>query len=65
MRSRQIWFNLTLQVFISEPYRQRPMPELYFKNVTHAKKKVIIVGADRQACLPLCILLKMAFNPSF
>src|SRR5215204_7475705 len=44
-RSRQAWFHLTLTTFIDEPYQKRPLLPLEFKDVTHAPKRVIVVGA--------------------
>jgi len=45
-RSRQqIWVNITAQVFINEPFIQRTIQPIQFKNVEHAKHKIIVVGA--------------------
>ncbi|MFT4204990.1 MAG: FAD-binding protein [Chitinophagaceae bacterium] len=44
-RGRQIWFNVTLQVFVDEPFVDRPFNELILKEVHHAKRNVVIVGA--------------------
>src|SRR5580765_2879932 len=44
-RSKQPWINLTVQAFINEPYRNRELAQLDFKDVTNRSHKVIIVGA--------------------
>ncbi len=44
-RSRTIWINLQVQAFLNEPYTNRPQRNFEWKDVTHAEKKVIIIGA--------------------
>jgi len=44
-RGKQAWVNLTAEAFINEPYQNRELPEFHFNDVTHAKRRVIIVGA--------------------
>ena len=44
-RGRQVKVNLTVQVFIDEPFnRVQPTP-LHFKDVHRSARKIIIVGA--------------------
>lgn len=44
-RSRQVFINLSIEAFINEPYHHRPLNKINFGDVTHAKKRVIIIGA--------------------
>ena len=44
-RSRQVFVNLSVEAFINEPYNYRPFNKINFGDVTHAKKRVIIIGA--------------------
>ena len=44
-RAKTIWVNLTVNAFIDEPFHQRPILPIVYKEVHHATHKVIIVGA--------------------
>jgi uncharacterized FAD-dependent dehydrogenase len=44
-RGRTVWVNLTVQAFFDEPFHERPVTEIDFKEVHAASKKVLIVGA--------------------
>jgi uncharacterized protein len=44
-RSKQPWINLTVQAFINEPFIERNIEKVTFKDVSKASKKVIIIGA--------------------
>src|SRR5258706_1840062 len=43
-RTKTIFVNLTVNAFINEPFFQRRLRQFYFKDVTHAQEKVIIIG---------------------
>ncbi|MFT3750181.1 MAG: FAD-dependent oxidoreductase [Agriterribacter sp.] len=62
-RSRQVWINLTLQVFINEPCQRREIYELQFKNVAQAEKKVIIVGAGPAGLFAALHLIENGIQP--
>jgi uncharacterized FAD-dependent dehydrogenase len=44
-RSRTVWINLMVKAFLNEPFENRPLRNFDWKDVTHANRKVIIVGA--------------------
>ncbi len=63
-RSRhQIWFNLTLQVFIDEPFIKRAVDEIKFKNVSATSASVIIVGAGPAGLFAALKLLELGIKP--
>jgi len=44
-RSKQPWINLTVQAYINEPFIHRLVEHITYQDVSHAAKKVIIIGA--------------------
>ena len=44
-RGRQVWFQLTLNVFIDEPWQETALLPLSLQDVNHASKKVIVIGS--------------------
>jgi uncharacterized FAD-dependent dehydrogenase len=62
-RGKTIWVNLTLNAFIDEPFRQRPIQEFSFKDVRSAKKKVIIIGAGPAGLFAALQLLEAGIQP--
>ena len=43
--SKQVWINLGIKAFIEEPFSNRPIEPIIFKELTKDSKKVIIIGA--------------------
>ena len=63
-RSRQqIWINLTIKVFINEPYQNREIQQLHFKQVSDASPSVIIVGAGPAGIFAALKLLELGIKP--
>jgi len=63
-RSRQqIWYNITLNVFVNEPFMQRAVNTLNFQSVQHATKKVIVVGAGPAGLFAALKLIANGIKP--
>ncbi len=62
-RSRVIWVNLTLNVFIDEPFHARGIQQFNFKDVSKSGKKVIIVGAGPAGLFAALQLIEQNIQP--
>jgi uncharacterized FAD-dependent dehydrogenase len=62
-RGRQTWFQLMLQVFIDEPFTPASLIPLELKDVTHADKTVIIVGAGPAGLFAAVHLIELGIQP--
>ena len=63
-RSRhQIWFNITLQAFIDEPFVARQTEKIKYKTVTKNSKSVIIIGAGPAGLFAALKLLELGIKP--
>lgn len=44
-RKRQVMINLKVRAFVNEPFHQPELAHLIFRDVHHAEKRVVIIGA--------------------
>ncbi|MEX6685918.1 NAD(P)/FAD-dependent oxidoreductase [Danxiaibacter flavus] len=62
-RSKQPKVNITVNAFIDEPYHERIIEEINFKDVTHSPKKVIVVGAGPAGLFAALKLIESGVQP--
>lgn len=62
-RGKQIFINLKVNAFIDEPFTQRPSHTFSFKDVTHAQKKALIVGAGPAGIFAAIKLIEAGIKP--
>ncbi len=62
-RSKQPWIQLTIRVFINEPFQERAVQELVLKDVSKAPHKVIIVGAGPAGLFAALKLIEQGIQP--
>jgi len=62
-RGRQVWVQLTIQVFIDEPFEDLLLTPFHFKDVTNAKKKAIVIGAGPAGLFAALRLIEHGIKP--
>lgn len=62
-RGKQVWFHLTVNVFIDEPYQPLTLIPLELKDVTRSEKKVIVVGAGPAGLFAALGLIEQGIKP--
>lgn len=63
-RSRhQIWFNLTIHVFIDEPFAKRETNFIQYPDVSKSKKSAVIIGAGPAGLFAALKLIELGIKP--
>ncbi|HTE12703.1 MAG TPA: FAD-dependent oxidoreductase [Chitinophagaceae bacterium] len=62
-RGKQAWVNLTVTAFINEPFTASHFTPVVFKDVSHADKKVIIIGAGPCGLFAALKLIEQGIQP--
>lgn len=62
-RSRQVYVNLTIEVFINEPYQQREHTVFHFRDVAKSEKRVILIGAGPAGLFAALQLIEAGIKP--
>ncbi|GAC1586096.1 MAG: FAD-binding protein [Ginsengibacter sp.] len=62
-RGKTVWVNLSVNVFINEPFRDIEIQTFHFKDVSKAEKKVIIIGAGPAGLFAALSLIELGIKP--
>lgn len=62
-RGKQVYINLSLKAFINEPFHPPEPVSFHFKDVSHAAKKVVIIGAGPAGLFAALKLLEAGIKP--
>lgn len=60
---KQVWINLSICVFIDEPYAGRPKTDIHFKPLAPTAKQVVIVGAGPAGLFAALKLIELGIKP--
>src|SRR5689334_4438751 len=62
-RGRQVWFHLTIIVFINEPHEPVALIPLHLKDVRRSGKKAIVIGAGPAGLFAALKLIEQGIKP--
>lgn len=62
-RSRQVWINLVVRAFINEPFHQREISPVHFKEVSKSTARVVIIGAGPAGLFAALKLIEAGIQP--
>ena len=62
-RAKTIWVNLIVNAFVDEPFNKRVIQLFHFRDVHHAEKKVVIIGAGPAGLFAALQLIENGIQP--
>jgi uncharacterized protein len=62
-RSKQPWINVTVQAFINEPFIERVHQQVFFPDVSKARRKVIVIGAGPAGLFAALKFIEQGIQP--